>query len=185
VTATGYTPAAGGAGVLPRPGTLARPGYLSGAECPALRASTAPPASGGHILICMQHALRRTSLTCNASKMILDRSPLAVRFAGHRCAPSAAVQGPAGPGAPASRPAGNGQVPAERAGLAAPACHYRGKELQMKNDRRIQGRHPGQGEQAARGSAVHAAVSRSLSWRVQQRTGPPWSLTWPPSGASV
>jgi len=23
-----------------------------------------------------------------------------------------------------------GQVPAERAGLAAPACHYRGKELQ-------------------------------------------------------
>jgi hypothetical protein len=53
----------------------------------------------------------------------------------------------------------------------------------MGHDRRIQGRHPGRGEQVVRGSGVHGTVSRSLvsrslvsrslSWRVQQRTGLP------------
>ena len=48
---------------------------------------------------------------------------------------------PSGPAVHASRLAGNGQAPAERADLAVPACHYRGKELQMEHDRRVQGRH--------------------------------------------
>jgi Enoyl-CoA hydratase/isomerase len=60
--------------------------------------------------------------------------------------------GPAGDDAPAGGVAGNGQVPAERAGRAAAKCRYRGGELQMEHDRRVQGRHPGQGEQVAAGS---------------------------------
>jgi AraC-like DNA-binding protein len=31
----------------------------------------------------------------------------------------------------------------------------------------------------------HPVTAASLSWRVQQRTGPPSSLTWPLSGASA
>jgi 8-oxo-dGTP pyrophosphatase MutT (NUDIX family) len=44
------------------------------------------------------------------------------------------------------------------AGRAAAACSYRGGELQVEHDRRIQGRDPGQGEQVAAG-AVRAGVS--------------------------
>jgi hypothetical protein len=92
-------------------------------------------------------------------------------------APSAAALGPAGPGAYASRLAGTVRLRL-RADLATPACHYRAKELHLEHDRRIQGRHPGQGQQVVRGSGVHgpvsrSLVSRSLSWRVQQRTGLP------------
>jgi hypothetical protein len=51
------------AGVLPRLGRLPPLGALSDAGCPALREHRT--ARQRRILVCMQHAPRRTSLTCN------------------------------------------------------------------------------------------------------------------------
>jgi hypothetical protein len=52
-------------------GTGPVPAICPGAECPVLRPSIALLASGGQILVCVQHGLRRTSLTCHVSKTIL------------------------------------------------------------------------------------------------------------------
>ena len=90
--------------------------------------------------------------------------------------------------AAAARGAGGGHAAAGGAGWLAERLQHAAivaGNFTWNTTGGFQRRHPGQGEQAARGSTVHAAVSRALWRQAQQRTGLPSPPTWPHSSASA